>query len=218
MVNRDEYEYNLLSNILCSHLTISAKIWDHDPARGRTVQADKYLLLCQNHVKISTCRIPSAFPENDNWARPAQNDFWLGVSSKYFTCSWTNHWWIKGLSARKKVIIQSLTHQSKLAPRTPITMLTAYDYPTGWACETYGIKITLVGDSLTQVCLRYNSTTRLTMSKIIHHCRAVSRGSKTPFLVADMLFGSYHTNTNVIRSAITLVRDGRVEGVKLEGG
>ena len=98
-------------------------------------------------------------------------------------------------------------------------MLTAYDFPTGRACETYGIDITLVGDSLAQVCLGYDSTTRLTMSEMIHHCRAVSRGSKTPFLVADMPFGSYHTSPeHTIQNAITLVRDGRVEGVKLEGG
>lgn len=98
-------------------------------------------------------------------------------------------------------------------------MLTAYDFPTGRACETYGIDITLVGDSLAQVCLGYDSTTRLTMSEMIHHCRAVSRGSKTPFLVADMPFGSYHINAeDAVRNAITLVRDGRVEGVKLEGG
>lgn len=98
-------------------------------------------------------------------------------------------------------------------------MLTAYDFPTGRACETYGIDITLVGDSLAQVCLGYDSTTRLTMSEMIHHCRAVSRGCKTPFLVADMPFGSYHTGTEeAIRNAIALVRDGRVEGVKIEGG
>jgi 3-methyl-2-oxobutanoate hydroxymethyltransferase len=98
-------------------------------------------------------------------------------------------------------------------------MLTAYDFPTGRACESYGIDITLVGDSLAQVCLGYDSTTRLTMDEMVHHSRAVSRGSITPLLVADMPFGSYHTNADdAVRNAVRLVREGCVEGVKLEGG
>lgn len=98
-------------------------------------------------------------------------------------------------------------------------MLTAYDFPTARACESHGIDIVLVGDSLAQVCLGYDSTTQLTMDEMIHHCKAVSRGSKTPFLVADMPFGSYHASTeDAVRNAVRLVREGRVEGVKLEGG
>ena len=101
----------------------------------------------------------------------------------------------------------------------PIAMLTAYDYPTGRACDLHGIDITLVGDSLAQVCLGYDSTTRLTLDEMIHHCRAVARGSKNPFLVADMPYGTYHTGVDdTIRNAIRMVRDGGVEGVKMEGG
>lgn len=98
-------------------------------------------------------------------------------------------------------------------------MLTAYDYPTGRACETHDVDITLVGDSLAQVCLGYDSTMRLTMDEMVHHCRAVARGSKTPLLVADMPFGSYHTSTDdAVRNALRLMQEGHVEAVKLEGG
>ncbi|KDQ56362.1 hypothetical protein JAAARDRAFT_195012 [Jaapia argillacea MUCL 33604] len=118
---------------------------------------------------------------------------------------------------RKKVTIQHLHALRK--SKTPIAMLTAYDFPTARACESYGVDITLVGDSLAQVCLGYDSTTRLTLDEMIHHCRAVSRGSKSPFLVADMPFGTYHTSDeDAVRNAVKMVREGRVEAVKVEGG
>ncbi|KAF5385837.1 hypothetical protein D9615_002330 [Tricholomella constricta] len=99
-------------------------------------------------------------------------------------------------------------------------MLTAYDYPTGLACSSNpNIDITLVGDSLAQVCLGHSSTTQLTLAEMIHHARAVSRGTTHPLLVADMPFGTYHISpSSAATNAIRLIQEGRVDAVKLEGG
>ena len=104
--------------------------------------------------------------------------------------------------------------------KVPIAMLTAYDYPTGEACSSNSnIDITLVGDSLAQVCLGYGSTTQLTLEEMIHHSRAVARGTKHPLLVADMPFGTYHTSTSTaVANAIKLIQEGNVNAVKVEGG
>jgi len=120
-------------------------------------------------------------------------------------------------AARKKITIHHLHGMKR--NRTPIAMLTAYDFPTGRACEAHGVDMTLVGDSLAQVCLGYDATTRLTLDEMIHHCRAVARGSKSPFLVADMPFGTYQAGADdAVRNAVRLVREGGVEAVKIEGG
>lgn len=118
---------------------------------------------------------------------------------------------------RKKVTIETL-HELRQS-KTPITMLTAYDYPSALACSSSHLTdITLVGDSLAQVCLGYRSTTQLTVGEMIHHTRAVARGTTHPFLIADMPFGSYHTIDNAVSNAIKLVQEGRAEAVKIEGG
>ena len=119
---------------------------------------------------------------------------------------------------RKKVTIQAL-HNLK-ASKKPIAMLTAYDYPTAIACSSSPlIDITLVGDSLAQVSLGYSSTTQLTLEEMIHHARAVSRGTTHPLLVADMPFGTYHSSPETtINNAVRLIREAQVDGVKMEGG
>jgi 3-methyl-2-oxobutanoate hydroxymethyltransferase len=120
------------------------------------------------------------------------------------------------IAARKKVTIQTL--QRLREQNTPITVLTAYDYPTARTTEAGGIDVTLVGDSLAQVALGYPSTTSLTLEEMEHHVRAVKRGCSTPLLVVDMPFGSYGVSTSAsVENAIRLVRAG-AEAVKLEGG
>jgi len=99
-------------------------------------------------------------------------------------------------------------------------MITAYDYPNALACSSNPlVDVTLVGDSLAQTCLGYSSTTQLTLSEMIHHTRAVARGTTHPFLVADMPFGTYHCSLEeTTRNAIRLVQEGHIEAVKMEGG
>ena len=122
------------------------------------------------------------------------------------------------LGSRKKVTIETL-HELRRS-KTPITVLTAYDYPSALACSSSHLTdITLVGDSLAQVCLGYASTTQLTLGEMVHHTRAAARGTTHPLLVVDMPFGSYHTSVDdAVSNAVRLVREGRAEAVKLEGG
>ncbi|KAJ7496769.1 ketopantoate hydroxymethyltransferase [Mycena latifolia] len=120
--------------------------------------------------------------------------------------------------SRAKVTIQTL--QTLKESKVPISMLTAYDYPTALSCSSNAsVDITLVGDSLAQVCLGYKSTTQLTLDQMIHHASAVSRGTTHPLLVADMPFGSYHGSMDdAVNNAVRMVRESQIEAVKLEGG
>lgn len=121
-------------------------------------------------------------------------------------------------AARKKVTLQTL--RTMHASQTPISMVTAYDYPTARACSSSPLTdITLIGDSLAQVCLGLPSTTSLTLDDMIHHARAVARGSTHPLLLADMPYGSYHISVeHAVANALRLVKEAGVEAVKLEGG
>jgi 3-methyl-2-oxobutanoate hydroxymethyltransferase len=100
-----------------------------------------------------------------------------------------------------------------------ITCLTAYDYPTARLLDEAGVDILLVGDSLGMVVLGYESTLPVTFDEILHHVRAVRRGTRRALLVADMPYGSFHISIDEsVRNAVRLVKEGGAEAVKVEGG
>ena len=100
-----------------------------------------------------------------------------------------------------------------------IVCLTAYDYPTARLVDEAGVDVILVGDSVAMVALGYDSTLPVTLDEMIHHARAVRRGTKHALLVADMPFGSYHADTaESLRNAVRFVKEAGVEAVKVEGG
>lgn len=100
-----------------------------------------------------------------------------------------------------------------------LTMLTAYDYSTAKMIDECGINGILVGDSLGMVCLGYKDTLSVTMEDMIHHIKAVSRGSKNALIVGDMPFMSYQTSVyDAVVNAGRLIKEGGAEAVKLEGG
>jgi 3-methyl-2-oxobutanoate hydroxymethyltransferase len=117
----------------------------------------------------------------------------------------------------KKVTILNL--REKKESGEPITMLTAYDYPTGLLVDQAGIDVILVGDSLAMVVLGHENTVSVTMEEMLHHCRAVARGAKRPLLVGDMPFMSYQADVReAIRNAGRFLKEGSMDVVKLEGG
>jgi 3-methyl-2-oxobutanoate hydroxymethyltransferase len=120
-------------------------------------------------------------------------------------------------SQRKKVTIDSI--KNLYNSNVPITMMTAYDYPSGYFTCQSGMDITLIGDSLAMVALGYESTLEITMNDMLHHSRAVARGAKSPFLVGDLPFGTYESKASLaISNCIRYLKEGNVEAVKLEGG
>lgn len=99
-----------------------------------------------------------------------------------------------------------------------IAMLTAYDYPTAQLLDEAGIPILLVGDSVGQVILGYETTVRVTMAEMVHHTKAVVRGSRRAMVVADMPFLSYASPDEAIEHAGTFMREAGAQAVKVEGG
>lgn len=101
----------------------------------------------------------------------------------------------------------------------PITMLTAYDYPTAKLADQAGIPILLVGDSLGMVVLGYDSTVPVTVDDMIHHGKAVVRGAGHAHVVVDMPFGSYQGGwQDALRNATRIMQETGCGSVKLEGG
>lgn len=115
--------------------------------------------------------------------------------------------------SRKHVSPDSLSNSAK------ITCLTAYDYPTARLLDEAGVDVLLVGDSLAMTVLGYESTLPVTLEEMLHHTRAVRRGTRRALIVADMPYGTYHAELpEAIRNALRFVKEAGAEAVKIEGG
>lgn len=101
----------------------------------------------------------------------------------------------------------------------PITMITAYDYPSAKLAEEAGIDVLLVGDSLGNVVLGYDSTIPVTTDDIVYHTRAVARGAQHTFIVADLPFMTYHGSIDeTLKTVRRIMQEGGAHAVKMEGG
>ncbi len=111
------------------------------------------------------------------------------------------------------------TFQKMKDEGTKISMLTAYDYSTAKLEDEAGVNSILVGDSLGMVMLGYEDTLSVTMEDLIHHTAAVARGAKNALVIADMPFMSYEPSVELaVKNAGRLMKEGRANAVKLEGG
>jgi len=100
-----------------------------------------------------------------------------------------------------------------------IVMLTAYDYSTARLVDQAGIPLILVGDSLGMVILGYESTIPVTMEEMLHHTKAVVRGTKQAMVIGDMPFMTYHISIeDALRNAARFIQEAGAQAVKLEGG
>ena len=99
-----------------------------------------------------------------------------------------------------------------------IAMLTAYDAVTAALIEMAGVDMILVGDSLGNVVLGYDTTLPVTLDDMIRHAAAVKRGSGRALIVCDMPFGSVTDPDATLRNAMRILKETGVEAVKLEGG
>ena len=116
-----------------------------------------------------------------------------------------------------RVTIRDLRRMKRNGDKIP--MITAYDYTSAQLVEKAGIPLILVGDSLGQVVLGYDSTVPVTMDEMVHHIKTVVRGTQRAHVVGDLPFLSYHADVpEAIRNAGRLLKEGGAQSVKLEGG
>ena len=118
---------------------------------------------------------------------------------------------------RKKVTLKTLLRKKERGEK--ITMVSTYDYLSAKFCDEVGIDSLLVGDSLGMVFKGEENTLGVTLEDIIYHTKAVKRGAKNSFVVADMPFGSYQISTQrAVENAIRVIKETNADAVKLEGG
>lgn len=117
----------------------------------------------------------------------------------------------------EKITVRTLNGMKKSGMR--ISAVTAYDTPTAGMVDEAGVEIILVGDSLGMVVAGDENTLSVTLDQVIYHSRLVAKARPAAMVLGDMPFGSYQTDVpSGVASAIRLVKEGLVEGVKLEGG
>ena len=118
--------------------------------------------------------------------------------------------------SQKKLTIPDIRNRKN---GTLISEITTYDYPFAKLADAAGMDIALVGDSLGMVVLGYPDTVSVTMEEMLHHAKAVVRGVEHALVVVDMPFGSYNSSIpQAIGNANRLLKEGRVDAVKIEGG
>ncbi|WP_141501472.1 3-methyl-2-oxobutanoate hydroxymethyltransferase [Paenibacillus luteus] len=118
---------------------------------------------------------------------------------------------------RKRLTITNMKKMKQ--ERNAISVLTAYDYPSAKLAEEAGIDVILVGDSLGNVVLGYDTTIPVTIDDIVYHTRAVARGAQNTFIVADMPFMTYGIGREAtMRNAARIMQEGGAQALKLEGG
>ena len=116
----------------------------------------------------------------------------------------------------RRLTVADITKRYADGERLP--MLTAYDFPTARIIDDAGIPLVLVGDSLGQVLLGYESTVRVTMAEMLHHTKAVVRGTRQALVIGDMPFLSYASVDEGLENAGRFMQDAGAQAVKVEGG
>ncbi len=120
-------------------------------------------------------------------------------------------------SSLKPVRVPDLVAMKRRGER--ITMLTAYDWTMARLLDRAGIDVLLVGDSLGMVVLGHDTTVPVTLDMVVHHTRAVARGTQRALVVADLPFLTYQIDFGeTMRNAGRLIQDGGASAVKIEGG
>ncbi|MFJ2112853.1 MULTISPECIES: 3-methyl-2-oxobutanoate hydroxymethyltransferase [unclassified Streptomyces] len=122
-----------------------------------------------------------------------------------------------GGARTRRISVHDLVASKERGERWP--MLTAYDALTASVFDDAGIPVLLVGDSMGNCHLGYETTVPVTLDEMTMLSAAVVRGTKRALVVGDLPFGSYQEGpVQALRSATRLVKDAGVGAVKLEGG
>ncbi|GEQ67227.1 hypothetical protein JCM33374_g891 [Metschnikowia sp. JCM 33374] len=152
--------------------------------------------------------------QKHKFRHPKPSETMLRFASRSFSVA------TPSLSAYTHQPRKTITHLHQLyRSKTPISVVTAWDYLTAQITQNADIDVTLVGDSLAMVALGYDDTNQIELDEFLYHVRAVSRGNKTSFIVADVPFGTFEASeAEALQTAIALIKRGRAQGVKIEGG